>query len=123
MLNEHLLDYVRIVRQCMSETEVFIATNGTLLAKMSDKFWETLKDNNTGLMVTKYPVKLDYEALRKIAERKGVAWEYLGSSEKWQVIVAFPFRSYRQSELYGEFCSLRKCQSLSHFGAWESLYL
>ena len=90
LLNEHLLDYVRIVRQCMSETEVFIATNGTLLAKMSDKFWETLKDNNTGLMVTKYPVKLDYEALRKIAERKGVAWEYLGSSESGRSLWHFP---------------------------------
>lgn len=90
LLNEHLLDYVRIARRCMSEAEVFIATNGTLLAKMSDNFWQTLKDNNTGLMVTKYPVKLDYEALRKIAEEKGIVWEYLGSSESGRSLWHFP---------------------------------
>ena len=90
LLNEHLLDYIKISRQCMPEVEIFIATNGTLLGKMTDDFWQTLKDDNAGLMVTKYPVKLDYEALRKIAEEKGVAWEYLGSSESGRSLWHFP---------------------------------
>ena len=90
LLNEHLLDYVKISRQCMPEVEVFIATNGTLLDKMTDDFWQALKDDNAGLMVTKYPVKLDYEALRIMAEERGVVWEYLGSSESGRSLWHFP---------------------------------
>jgi hypothetical protein len=90
LLNEQLLDYVRIARRCMSETEVFIATNGTLLGRMKDEFWTVLKENRTGLMVTKYPVSLDYEALRKKAVEKGVVWEYIGSSESGRTLWHFP---------------------------------
>ncbi|TYZ28962.1 radical SAM protein [Selenomonas caprae] len=90
LLNEQLLDYVRIARRCMPETEVFIATNGTLLGRMKDEFWTVLKENRTGLMVTKYPVSLDYEELRKKAVEKGVVWEYLGSSESGRTLWHFP---------------------------------
>ncbi len=90
LLNEHLLDYVKIARKCMPETDVFIATNGTLLGKMEDEFWDILKVNKTGLMVTRYPVKLDYEALRQKAEEKDVVWEYLGSSESGRSLWHFP---------------------------------
>lgn len=90
LLNEQLLDYVRIARRCMPETEVFIATNGTLLGRMKDEFWTVLKENRTGLMVTKYPVTLDYEVLRKKAVEKGVVWEYLGSSESGRTLWHFP---------------------------------
>ncbi len=90
LLNKDLLEYVRIARTCMLDTDVFIATNGTLLSKMDERFWTVLKENKTGLMVTKYPVKLDYDALRKKAEEKGVVWEYLGSSEGGRSLWHFP---------------------------------
>lgn len=90
LMNAQLLDYVRIARQCMSETEVFIATNGTLLGRVGDDFWTVLKETRTGLMVTKYPVKVDYEALKEKAEEQGVIWEYIGSSESGRTLWHFP---------------------------------
>ena len=90
LMNAQLLAYVKIARQFMPDVEIFIATNGTLLSKMSADFWQTLKDNNTGLMVTKYPVKIDYDALKRITEERGVVWEYLGSSESGRSLWHFP---------------------------------
>lgn len=90
LLNVQLLDYVRIARRYMPTTEVFIATNGTLLGRMGDEFWTALKESRTGLMVTKYPVKLDYEVLKEKVEEKGVLWEYLGSSESGRTLWHFP---------------------------------
>ncbi|WP_051608641.1 radical SAM protein [Selenomonas sp. FC4001] len=90
LLNKDLLEYVRIARICMPDTEVFIATNGILLGKMDEIFWSVLKENKTGLLVTKYPVKLDYDALRKKVEEKGIVWKYLGSSESGRSLWHFP---------------------------------
>ncbi len=90
LLNKKLLDYVKIARLCLPDTEVFIATNGTLLDKMKNDFWSGLKENKAGLMVTKYPVNLDYNALRKQAEAMGIVWEYLGSSESGRFLWHFP---------------------------------
>lgn len=90
LLNKNLLDYVKIARGCIPRTELFIATNGTLIGKMSEEFWHVLKKSNAGLLVTKYPVKLDYESLRSLAEKKGILWEYLGSSESGRTLWHFP---------------------------------
>lgn len=90
LLNKDLLEYVRIARTCMPDTEVFIATNGILLGTMDEIFWTVLKENKTGLMVTKYPIKLDYDALRKKVEEHGIVWEYLGASESGRSLWHFP---------------------------------
>ena len=90
LLNENLLEYVKIAREYMSRTEIFIATNGTLLGKMGEEFWCVLRSAAVGLMVTKYPVKLDYDGLKKLAEGNGIVWEYIGSSESGRTLWHFP---------------------------------
>ena len=90
LLNKNLLDYVKLARACMPRTEIYIATNGMLLGKMSEEFWCVLRSAAVGLMVTKYPVKLDYDGLKKLAEGNGIVWEYIGSSESGRALWHFP---------------------------------
>lgn len=90
LLNKNLLEYVKIARKHMPRVEIFIATNGTLIGKMGEEFWRVLRSATVGLMVTKYPVKIDYDGLKKIAENKGIVWEYTGSSESGRTLWHFP---------------------------------
>ena len=90
LLNKNLLEYVKIARKHMPRVEIFIATNGTLIGKMGEEFWSVLRSATVGLMVTRYPVKVDYDGLKKIAGDKGIVWEYIGSSESGRTLWHFP---------------------------------
>lgn len=90
LLNKNLLEYVKIARERMPRIEIFIATNGILLGKVDEEFWHVLRRDAVGLMVTKYPVKIDYDGLKKLAEEKGIVWEFLGSSESGRSLWHFP---------------------------------
>lgn len=43
-------------------TEVSIVTNGLLLPRMSDRFWQTCRDQGIVVRYTRYPIPADYEA-------------------------------------------------------------
>jgi organic radical activating enzyme len=50
-----------------------IVTNGLLLEKMNEIFWETCGKNNIHIIVTSYPVKLNVKRIKEIAKKNSVA--------------------------------------------------
>ncbi len=76
LLNEKITEYCRIARDLFPKSLVRIITNGTLLLKKDDSFWDELRDNKITLYVTKYPIEFDYDAARAKAEEKGVEFSY-----------------------------------------------
>lgn len=49
-----------------------IVTNGILLTKMKNDFWETCNRNNIRIIVTSYPIKLDRKLIMKTAKQYSV---------------------------------------------------
>jgi organic radical activating enzyme len=46
---------------------ITIVTNGILLPKMNEEFWQSCKKNNINILVTSYPIKLDRKLIKKKA--------------------------------------------------------
>jgi len=44
-----------------------IVTNGILLTKMNEEFWQSCKENKISILVTSYPIKLDRKHIKKTA--------------------------------------------------------
>lgn len=75
-LHENIIDCIKVTRREFPEGELIILTNGVLLLQLehSEKgnFWEVCRENNVHIMVTVYPIKLDYFAIEAKGKEYGV---------------------------------------------------
>ncbi len=81
LLNPDILQYMQLTRKWFPLANIYIVTNGILLNNMQEDFWETCRNYNIGLRPTRYPIKVDYEALKQIAHSKGVDYDFFGSTK------------------------------------------
>jgi hypothetical protein len=76
LLHPDICNVLRIARKCLPESKLDLMSNGLLIPKMNEEFWQALNDLNIGLMVTKYPINFDYDACEKLALEKGIVISY-----------------------------------------------
>jgi MoaA/NifB/PqqE/SkfB family radical SAM enzyme len=76
LLHPNLLDFFDIARKHFPDSLIEFATNGILLLKQPETFWNSCKKNNIEIVVTKYPIKLDFTAMEELSRSKGVVYRY-----------------------------------------------
>jgi hypothetical protein len=74
LLNNRIIDFIKAVRDNFKCSKIGIVTNGILLNKMEPEFWNACHKYNISLMVTHYPIKINYENLMRKAECEGVEY-------------------------------------------------
>ena len=80
LMHPKVIDFLDIARKYFPDVEIEMVTNGILLPKQKEDFWEACRRNNIKIIVTKYPIKIDHEALKKLAEKERVQFEFYGST-------------------------------------------
>lgn len=81
LLNPRCGDYLRLARHCFPRGRIYLVTNGLLLPKMEDRFYETCREERIIIAVTRYPITLDYDAIWKRCDAFGVQHEIFGEEE------------------------------------------
>lgn len=56
LLAKNINDFLKITRIYFPQTDLRIVTNGILLSKQTEDFWNTIKENNILIDLTKYPI-------------------------------------------------------------------
>ncbi len=84
LLNIDIIRCMEIARTSFPSGKIDIFTNGILLFSMSNKFWDTCRKYGIGLIVTKYPTKIDYDSMKALAMDHDVKFEFFGSSEDFK---------------------------------------
>ena len=77
LLNPNLERFFELTRKYFDKTEIRLITNGILLLKQSDSFWQSIKDNNIILEPTKYPIKIDWDKIKEICEDMNIKLEFI----------------------------------------------
>jgi len=76
LLHKEIIKIIEISRQEFPEAKILLITNGLLLQRLehseNGNLWQVCKDNCVELVVTRYPVNLDYDTIEKLAEKYGV---------------------------------------------------
>ena len=76
LLNPQITEYIDIAKEIFADQKkqplIEIITNGILLNKMPDDFYENCIKNQVLISVTKYPIKLDYDGIVKSLQERGV---------------------------------------------------
>jgi MoaA/NifB/PqqE/SkfB family radical SAM enzyme len=78
LLHPQAAVFAAIARKYFPAAPVKIITNGVLLLRQTDEFWESCRQNRIQIVVTKYPIRLDHDALERHVRRQGVAFEFYG---------------------------------------------
>lgn len=81
LLHPKVNKIIEISREFFVRGNISIVTNGLLLTKQLNEFWQTCKKNDIKIVVTKYPIKLDYLEIENKAKKEGVKMEYFGNTD------------------------------------------
>ncbi len=76
LLNNSINQIMEIARNELPKTTIRIITNGVLLPKMNDDFWESCRENDIQIMITKYPIPFNYDECDKLARKYKVKLGY-----------------------------------------------
>ena len=82
LLHPQVTAFCEIARKYFPESNVTLTTNGILLNKMSQEFWDVCSKNNIVIEMTKYPINLDFENIVKLAEDNNVKLSYVNTVQK-----------------------------------------
>jgi MoaA/NifB/PqqE/SkfB family radical SAM enzyme len=82
LLNPKIKDLIIIARKYFSECKIQIVTNGTLLTNQNEEFWEICDKYRIEILISYYPVKLDYNSIKMKAKKHKVHINYSGGNTK-----------------------------------------
>lgn len=76
LLNERLIEYIKVTREVFPNTYICIFTDGLLLSKWENNsqgnLWEAIKQYEIEVRVTCYPIPLDVEKIKKQVLQYGI---------------------------------------------------
>ena len=81
LLNKDINKYLDCIGKYVKKGKVSLITNGLLLTKMDDSFYETCKRNNIEIAVSKYPLDIDYQKMKEYVASKGVKFIFFGEDK------------------------------------------
>ena len=73
LLHPELEELFVITRRVLPKAEIWVVTNGILLPSRPVKFWQSCKDNNIKIYISKYPVNINYTAIDAKVSEYGLA--------------------------------------------------
>lgn len=84
LLHPDIIECMRIARRHFTKGQISVFTNGILLLQCSREFWLTCSDLGIDIIVTKYPVRIDYEAIKKKALEYHIGFDFFGTSQDFK---------------------------------------
>lgn len=95
LLHPRLSELMEITRKAFPIGRIRIVTNGILLPKMENDFWEACKKNNVEISPSEYPINFDYDGWEKKIEAKGVKYTTYSPARKtmYKLYPIFPNRA------------------------------
>lgn len=72
LLHPEINQFIENARQIFPKSKLGIFSNGLLIKKMPEHFWQTCHTNHAHIKLTKYPIKLDIKSIRRLAKKHHV---------------------------------------------------
>lgn len=83
LLHPEVEEFVRVARRYLPETRICLMSNGVLVPRMGESFWDALRETGTVLLCDQYPGVADVAAIDALGAEHGVAVEWVEPTEKF----------------------------------------
>ena len=81
LLHPQIITFLEITRKYFPANTIHVVSNGILIRNQTEEFWESCRKNNIQIVVTKYPIKLDFQKIRQHVEAQHVGFSFYGNTE------------------------------------------
>lgn len=79
LLNERLIDYIKVTRKLLPNTEIWIVTNGILIPKQKEEFFYQCKQNEIGIDISVYsPTTYVRDAILECLKKYNLNFHFTG---------------------------------------------
>lgn len=78
LLHPQLPEIIRLSRLHLPKASIALSSNGLLLKRMGEEFWRALGECQVELVLSPYPIRVDYQALLELAASHGVSAYFAG---------------------------------------------
>jgi hypothetical protein len=86
LLHPDITEFFNVARSNFSKSGggggIRVTTNGILLVKQPETFWQSCKNNDIEISITKYPIKLNIDKICETAKTYGVKLSYMFDTDK-----------------------------------------
>ena len=109
LLHPDLSAILVTAREVFPSSIISLVTNGILLLKQDETFWNVCKDSKITIEVTKYPINLDYEKIIRTVEDRNIAFKfhsYTGKATKKMTKVPLDLEGHQNAEVSFQNCVL-----------------
>lgn len=76
LLHPRILEFMKRSRRHFPQSSVVLFTNGILLARQPQEFWETCRAEKIHITITNYPIKIDNAAIKALTTEYGLHLDY-----------------------------------------------
>ena len=111
LLHPQITDFLKMARFYFPKTALNLVSNGILLAKEDENFWECCKKNNINICVTKYPVKTDWAYIERKAAEYGRTIRYWNNNDILKHSWIFPLNFEGTSDIAENFLTCQDANS------------
>ncbi len=88
LLHPEIEKCIRIARNAFPVGDISVFTNGALLKTMKESFWNICNDMGVNIIVTKYPIGIDYDELIRIADGYGVSISFFNDPDWYKFMTS-----------------------------------
>ena len=82
LLHPQCKDFFQIARKYFENSKIILITNAILLEQQDDAFYNEVAKHSIVISPTKYPIKVNWEEIRKKCKHFGIKLEFYSNSEK-----------------------------------------
>nr|WP_257906137.1 radical SAM protein [Campylobacter lari]MCR6536026.1 4Fe-4S cluster-binding domain-containing protein [Campylobacter lari] len=108
LLNPNCVDYFDITRKYFPNSNIWLVTNGILLDKQDECFWNSCHKNNIEIRPTKYPIKIDWARIENICKKYQVSLVFFNQGQIEKTSWKFLLDPFGNQDRYKNFinCSM-----------------
>ncbi len=83
LLHPKLDEFIRITRSAFPASRINVMTNGVLVSRMPESFWDAMRESGAWLLCDDYPVGATKEDITAVVEAHGVLLEWTDPREEF----------------------------------------
>lgn len=91
LLHPNCKEFFKITRTHFPQSAIKLVTNGILLPKQKEDFWEYAKEYKVIISPTKYPIKIDWQSIEKMCQKYEVPLIFYNNAKiektSWQFLL------------------------------------
>ena len=109
LLHPDVVECVRIARRRFPSTKLYLLSNGTLVTRMGEEFWQALAETDTILLCDLYPVNLPVDTINELGQTHGVTVEWTDPRGEFFKIPIDPQRGQDAADSFTRCTGINNC--------------